>query len=73
MNKFNLASSMADRINFDNAVRNYLDEANNTEPLVTEAKDVYFEQFINSLEVDDLEEAKARFDDIFTKLSNKID
>lgn len=70
MNTYYLESSQADRIRFDEAVYRYADDVAqhiDLEDLEAASKplgavaEAYFEDFMTSLEVDDMAEARARF------------
>ncbi len=65
-----LASNQADRIRFDEAVRAWAIEcvrAAGFIPLDENVLAAYTEQFLDELHVDDLDEAEARFRDVFDK------
>ena len=78
-NKFNLSSSMADRANFDEVQRVYaiaMLQALSEKEALEQDPDAYaeieWEAFeinleVGSVEVDDLDEAKARFFSVFTE------
>lgn len=78
-NKFNLESSMTDRANFDEQQRLYaigmieaLSEKEALEQVPAEYAEIGWEAFeidleVGSVEVDDIDEAKARFMSVFTE------
>ncbi|MFZ6028050.1 MAG: hypothetical protein ACOYYS_10070 [Chloroflexota bacterium] len=68
---YKLSSSQSDRINYDNSIRVYIDDIfaalTIDESKAAEAKD-YYDVDQMSEYVDDVEEAVARFTDVFNKM-----
>jgi len=67
--KYHLSSSMNDRIKFDADMKNYIEDCLSSldidELSSVLAEDIFYE---DQLSVDDLEEARARFNDIFDEV-----
>jgi hypothetical protein len=64
MAKYNLSSSQADRINYDEDVRRFAyDCASESEIkfLTNQITEAYWQQYSNNLDTDDFKEAEARF------------
>jgi len=68
MARFNLSSSQSDRINYDQEVKSYAYDCaseSKTSKLTNQIIETYWEQFSDNLDTDDIEEAEARFKDMF--------
>jgi len=73
--KYNLLSSMTDRIRYDDDMKNYIENCLSSldaEEIASVKSENYFNTDEIKTLVDDMEEAKSRFEDIFSETAQEL-